>query len=228
MVLEGKDQWIKDPGTGEIQRYADTFSAVTDKDVARAEEVEGQIIDHTKSIEIHYLKLARALSTFNAEKLYLAKGYPTFRAWADSADIPGLSYRTAHNLIRIADEALPILEKHDAMNLLPPVSTMYDLLPILSDENAEEKFIEAAERVQGLTTRDAKQEIRAVRGIEEPYDQVKSSILKARVWRGEDKHRIELWIAAGDRYYQAGTVHIDKRDWPEVESVFDGNYEIVE
>src|SRR6478752_8941544 len=116
LVEQGKDQWQIDQGTGELVRYDNTYDFVKDGDVKRADEVADEIIEHSRTIELHYLKLAQALSTFNSERLYLAKGFPSFRVWAESNEITGLSYRTAHNLLRIADEALPILQRNDAMD----------------------------------------------------------------------------------------------------------------
>lgn len=201
MVEQGKDQWQIDQGTGELVRYDNTYDFVKDGDVKRADEVAEQIIEHSRTIELHYLKLAQALSTFNQERLYLAKGFPSFRTWAESNEISGLSYRTAHNLLRIADEALPILQKNDAMEMLPSVSTMYDLLPILSDDNAEEKFIEAVERVQGLTNRDAKAEIREIRGIDSGSIEKMPTVFSAKVTRGDTYHRLKIYCSDGEEYY---------------------------
>src|SRR5687768_1803667 len=126
---------------GTPERYHDAFASVDEAMIERAAEVQDQILNAAGHLELHYLRLAKGLSTFKREKLYLAVGYESFKEWADSPELKQVGYRVAHDLVRIADEVLPILEKHERIyEKIPPVSTMRDLLPILADENPEQSL----------------------------------------------------------------------------------------
>lgn len=158
--------------SGELETYRDPYGVVSQEDVQAAIDLEQKIINERHAIDVGYLRIALDLAQFNERKLYLARGYPSFRDWTDSPEIR-IGYRLAHDLLRIVNEAIPILEKHDAMDALPSISNMRDLLPILADDNAEEKFIEAAYTVKDLTNREAKDAVRQIRGIQRDYDEKK-------------------------------------------------------
>lgn len=217
---------------GSVERYPDPYKNITKAQIRRAAELEQQILAQTSYLQVSYLRLARALAEFKEEKLYLARGYPTFRAWAESPDLQGLTYRTAHNLVRIANEVIPLLERNNLVDKLPPVSVMYSMLPILSDENAEEKFIEATYQVQGLTHRDAEDRIKEVRGIARPYDEERPALFTARV-ETEYNNRwnyVHIWCNKGnDGYSVTGQtpLMVKKEDWPRLEQIF-RNYITIE
>jgi hypothetical protein len=124
-----------------------------------------------------------------------------------------------------------VLEKHDAMELVPALgmSTMADLLPILNDEDGEEKFVEAAYQVKDLTNKDAKSAIKALRkGEEEPLETEKATIFRAKVRRGEEFHRVEITADNGIDYYKVGVLSIKRRDWSRWEARFGAFVEIVD
>ena len=207
---------------GSMEVYDDRYKQVTDEVVQRAQELEQDIIARGVDLKIGYLRLARSLAEFYNDKLYLARGYPSFHAWAESPEI-GLQYRTAMNLVRIANEAIPILQRNNALELLPSVSTMYDMLPILSDEGAEQKFVLAAQEVQGLTNRDAKQRIKEIRGTAKAYDEELPAIFHAQVKDRGDVHEVFIRCNTGDDMYSLttrGPLIVKKRDWPRLERIF--------
>ena len=208
---------------GELETYRDPYGDVSQQDVADAQALEEKIISQRKAIDVGYLTIALDLATFQERKLYLARGYPTFRAWADSPEL-GVGARLAHDLIRIVNEAIPILERHDALDALPPISNMRDLLPILADANAEEKFVEAAYQVKDLTNREAKDAVRQIRGIERPYDEKQPAIFKAIVVRGESFNAITITCGDGSDYYKVGTLFIKPEHWPRWASRFGDIY----
>lgn len=180
--------------SGELETYRDPYGVVSQEDVQAAMELEQKIINERNAIDVGYLRIALDLAQFSERKLYLARGYPTFRAWADSPEVK-IGARLAHDLLRIVNEAIPILEKYDAMEALPPISNMRDLLPILADNDAEEKFIEAAYTVKDLTNREAKDAIRQIRGIQREYDEKTPAIFQAKVRRGESYHQVTIMSA---------------------------------
>lgn len=216
------DQYMID-GSGELIRYSDPYAAVSEDMVTRFQEVEAEILQRVGLIEANYLHLGRLLSEVKEKKLYLASSLPTFHAWCESPNLSRIGYRSAQRLIQIVNEALPVLEKHDAMDLVPALgmSTMADLLPILNDENGEEKFIEAANEVKDMTNRDAKIAIKALRsGEEEPLERDKPTVFKAKVKLGEEFHRVEVYADSGIDYYKVGTLMIKRRDWSRWEARF--------
>src|SRR5688572_24171200 len=123
----------------ELVAYDNPFKNITEEDAFAAEQLESAILSVAGQISSGYLQIARALHEFKEKKYYLARGYETFKSWADSPNLKGIGYRTMHDLIRIYEEVLPILARHDAMDVLPLVqsSKMRALLPVLGDENGE-------------------------------------------------------------------------------------------
>lgn len=213
--------------SGELERYHDEFANVTPELVYESAALEAQIIHQKSEIEAGYLKIARDLSTFRRKKLYLGRGYGTFRQWAESPEI-GIGYRLVHDLVRIADEAIPILVKHDAIEALPSVSNMRDLLPILADDNSEDKFIEAVYVVKDLTNKEAKAAVREIRGIEQRHDDKLPAVFSASVRRGESFHTVLINCNDGDDYYRVGTLSIKPAHWARWEDRFGRFVEYVE
>src|SRR6478735_9332099 len=155
-----------------MMAYDDTFKDLTPEDHQRAVEFESEILEDFGNLQATTIQIAKKLSDFKRNKVYLALGWNTFDLWADSPRLIGMGKRTARNLIRIADELLPIFDKYDAFEALPTISTMYEMLPMLSHDDAEKKIIDAAYQIQGLTTRDARQVIREARGMEDNPEHV--------------------------------------------------------
>jgi hypothetical protein len=199
---------------GELETYVDPYANVTEERIAEAEKLEAEILNHSAQIDLHYLQVGKLLCEFKEKHLYKERGYDSFRAWANSSDLKNIGYRSAHNLMRIVNEALPILAKRQAMEVLPSVSTMVNLLPILSDENAEDKFIEAVYEVKDLTVNDAKERIRDIRGMGRTIDDERPAIFKAQVTRGDDFHSVRIYCSTGADYYEVGVLNIKTRDWP--------------
>lgn len=210
--------------SGELETYPDPFGNVTQDRIEKAAIIEAEIVQHGAQIDRHYLEIGKLLCEFKEKEYHKERGFESFRSWADSQELRGLGYRAAHNLIRIVNEALPIIARHDAFDALPPVSTMVNLLPILSDDNAEEKFLEAVYAVQDKTVNDAKEIIRDVRGIGRTLDEKRPAIFKARVTRGEQFHRVQVYCSTGDTYYEVGTLNIKPEHWPRWEERFSEHF----
>lgn len=207
---------------GSMEVYDDRYKQVTQEIVQRAQKLEEEIVAQGVNIQVGYLRLARSIAEFYNDKLYLARGYPSFQAWAESPEI-GIQYRTAMNLVRIANEAIPILQRNNVLELLPNVSTMYDMLPILSDEGAEQKFVLAAQEVQGLSARDAKQRIKEIRGTAKPYDEELPAIFHAHVKDRGEYNEVFINCHTGDDTYSLtvrGPLRVKKKDWPRLERIF--------
>lgn len=223
-IQEGKDQFIVDRGSGEMLRFDNTYGNITVEQGQAALDAEQEILQEYGQAQTSYYRLAAKLAEFKTKRLFLARGYSSFGQWADSAELKGIGKRTAYNLVRIAEEALPILEKHGALDALPPLSTMYDMLPILRDENAEEKFVEAAYEVQDKTNHDAKQIIRDIRGLEPKDNDL--TFFKLNVREVDDEFVGTITATSPTDYYVVGNVKIKRKDWPRFEHIVRGYVEI--
>ena len=188
---------------------------VQPEDAAFAEELENGILKMASTISVGYLQIARALNEFDEKKLYKARGYETFKLWANSPNLHGIGYRTARNLIRIYREAVPIFARHDKMDLLPLIQTskMQALLPILGDEDAEDKFIEAAYQIKDKTIKDSYAIIDEIRGKKNKYDESLPTVFSAQVQYGESFHKLRITAIGEDDIYDCGTLNIKARDW---------------
>jgi len=220
-------QWVMEGG--ELVAYADPFKNVTEGDVDAAEQLEQFILAQAGAISKGYLMIGRALSEFKSKKCYLARGFDSFQAWADSPNLMGIGYRTAQDLIRIYEDVLPILAEHDAMDVLPFVqsSKMRAILPMLGDEDAEEKIIDAVYKIKDLTTKDAFAVINEIRGKNDPFDDKMPTVFTAKVMYGESFHKVIITASNNDDVYTVGTIHIKPRDWPRWEDRFGRFIQIV-
>ena len=215
-------QYVID-GSGELVAYADHFKDVTQEDAEYAEALETHIISVAGNVTVGYLQMAKALSEFEEKKYYKARGFESFRAWADSPNLKGIGYRTAHDLIRIYRDILPVLAKHDAMDAMPLIQSgkMRAILPILGDENAEEKIIDAVYTIKDLTTKDSYAAINEIRGKKDSFEEGDlPTIFKAKVLYGESYHKVIITAMAGDDIYQVGMLSIKPKDWPRWEERF--------
>lgn len=207
---------------GSMVAYNNPYDDITVEQVNQAQQIEEEILQKVGLIETSYIQIGALLAKFKEEKLYLAANFASFQLWCESPNLSRIGYRSAMRLIQIVNEALPILAKHDATNLVAELgmSTMADLLPVLNDDNGEEKFIEAANAVVGLTNKDAKQEIKAIRGIEKPIDAEMPLVFRAKVQRGDTFHRVEVRADWGAGEYKAGVLSIRKDHWARWEERF--------
>lgn len=209
----------------EIEVIGDTqlTPALTPAFAKEAAKAEREVQQFHGQLGINYLKFAAVLSNFKRNKYYLGLDFKTFDLWADSPALQGIGWRTARNLIRIVDEAIPLIEKHNMMKLLPSISTMYDLLPILNDENGEDKFIEALQAVQGLATRDAKARIKEIRGIPEKVE-AEGAVFEL-LWeaKGTESKRIKIKCSTPEDMYFVCDGVIQNTEWPQFEALFKGN-----
>lgn len=213
-----------DQGTGEIQVYSDTFGNISEEDIERAQYLEQCILEESAGVEIGYLRMARHLSEFKADNLFLARGFETFRLWADSPDLKRIGYRSAQRLVQIADEAIPMLEKYGLMEQLPPISTLGDLLPLLNDDDGEKKFVEAVKMVEGMSNRDAKRYVREVRGLP-PGLNGDGPTFRAKVTRGETVHKITITCEDGDGdFYEAGKMQVRVKHFAAFEKLFNERF----
>jgi hypothetical protein len=208
--------------SGELVAYSDAFKGITEEDVTKAEILEAEIINAAGQISAGYLKIAKKLHEFKEDKYYLALGYESFRAWADSPNLKGIGYRTAHDLIRIYTDIVPILARHEALDALPFVQSgkMRAILPILGDEDAEQKIIDAVYTVKDLTTKDSYAAINEIRGKKDFYDDDLDTVFKAKVFYGESYHKVIVTAVNNDDVYQVGMLQIKLKDWPRWEQRF--------
>lgn len=205
--------------SGEVETYQDSYGEVTQDDIDSAERLERYILETQSNIEQSFLKIGAALVVFDEERYYLARGMPSLRAWLNSPEFH-LSYRLAMDLMRIARELVPMFPDGTAPEL--PVSTMRELLPLMTEGRTAEEIAGVAEDIQGMTVRDARNHIREVRGIDEPEQ---PTIFRARVEQGEEFHRV--WITRfgddGDIYQLSREpLRIRPRDWSRWQTRFGG------
>jgi hypothetical protein len=79
------------------------------RDVAeQAAIVESAFIDLRKDSARTWVKMAYYLDLMDRDQLFLARGYPSFRAWTTSPEID-FSYRMAHDMLRVKRELIPLL-----------------------------------------------------------------------------------------------------------------------
>lgn len=147
---------------GSLVRYQDNFANVTQQNVEQAELVEQRIVECMGEIRTSYMRLAAYLDLFERERLYLARGYDTFKEWLAEINIGS---RVAYDLLRIVREAIPVLEHKQETAVVDNlnISQMRALLPILKSEG-EDKFVEVAKDVAGRPVRDAYKIIEQAKG----------------------------------------------------------------
>lgn len=195
--------------SGELVTYDDPYASVTEDKIEMANALEQYIVEQDKGIQYTFLKLGAALNKFEDEELYLARGFPTFRSWLMSAQF-SFSYEHATRLQRIVREIVPILGTEN----LPPISTLKEILPMLSEGASEDDIREAVEEVKDLTTKDARARLRELRGIEEKE---RPAIFTAKVQRGESYHRVSITRTGDDgiiyNVTPSGPLTIRPEDW---------------
>lgn len=200
---------------GNLEHYPQIYKD-SPADLAAAEKLEQYILSQQQNIEASFLKMGAALNEFEKQKLYLARGVPSFRIWV--TEYCHFSYEHATRLIRIVRDLVPVLGETES---LPPVSTLKEMLPMLSEGKSPEQIREVLEEVQDLTTKDAKKRIRELRGLEETDSPV---IFKARVTEHADHVSVEIMKVGGDHPSYSvtpkGPMYIRKEDWPRMQDRF--------
>lgn len=176
---------------GSIVEYPDAYK-LSESEISDAERMEQYILAEQRQIKQSFLKIGAALNIFEDQKYYLGRGFPSFRAWLNSPDIE-ISYRLAHDLMRISNELVPKIGMDNIEKI--PVSTLREMLPMLSDGTSDEDLLELVEDVDGLTTRDAKGMIRERRGVKEGIQPV---LFHATVTKGSSYHRVTITRAGED------------------------------
>lgn len=204
-ATETNKEWYQG-ADGSLEFYPDTYQ-IPLADVAASEKMEQFIINEQRNIKMSFLRIGAALNIFDQKKLYLGRGLPSMRAWLESPEIE-ISYRLAHDLMRIAGELLPRIG--DRVENIP-VSTLREVLPMLSDGSGDEAILEILDDVEGLSTRDAKKMIRERRGVETGKPPV---IFHGEVQEGSTFHRIKITRAGDDGdIYEVGTINIRPSDF---------------
>lgn len=152
------------PGSGELEVYPDATAGITTTIADEAAEAEAFIIASIHATEVVYLKLGELMKDFRDRELYRARGYSTFRQWADSADMNRLNYQTANNLIRIVEGLKPIFERGDLNIEDYPMSTLRAMLPLVGDFS-DDDILQVARDAHGLTVKDTNALVKTKRGI---------------------------------------------------------------
>jgi hypothetical protein len=206
---------------GSIEKYDDSFRDVTQDGVDEAEASLQHIHRLVGSIEVAFLELGKALDQFETKKLYLGRGFTSFRQWADSDEL-SIGYNAAHSLIRVVREILPIFQKHNLMDYVPkfPISKMRALLPLMADPNGEDMLVQAVKDGADLTFLDTKALVQEMRGLDKGIDEPDPAIFKAKVTRGDEFHRLTVSCQDGVDYYFVGTLVIKPQHFARWEERF--------
>lgn len=209
-------------GSGELELYPDITKGIDQETVEYADKMEKYIIYMLGTIRTGSLNVGHALVMFRDNEYYRARGYDTFDAWADSPEL-GLGRQTAKYLMRIVENIVPVLENEGLDPDEYPTSTLRAMLPLLTEEDAENKILEAAYAVKDLTTKDANAIIREMRGV----DNTEPAIVKAYVTMGDSTHKINamLWRPDGT-FVKLGTWYVPVEDYARVEQLFGRHVEV--
>jgi hypothetical protein len=205
-------------GTGELIAYDDPFKNVT-KDLAEvAQKAEDEIRQTKDTIEVEFLRLSYMLDEFDRQGLYLARGYETMKAWAESPEIE-LSWRVTQDLIRIGREVLPLLKEsygdsdraHRAI-VEAGVSKVRAALPLLRDGDKNEDFIEIIEAAPSLPWNDVRNEVKERRGMARALDETFPVLFRAEIKLYDEHANIRVFAIDGTTTDQLGTLRI-RREW---------------
>jgi hypothetical protein len=193
--------------SGELERYEDNYN-VDSETALKAQHLEEYIIEQQSNIETSFLKIGAALVQFDSDQLWRARGMPSFRAWASGPELH-FSYAHATRLMRIVRDLIPRLGEIPTTS----VSTLTEMLPMLSNGSTDEDIQQAYEDIQGLTTRDAKIHLQELRGITQAPRPV---IFSARVRQTERWNYVDVTRQGDDDTYlvtKKGPLEIKPSDW---------------
>lgn len=217
-------------GTGELERYPDATVGISEALADEAAEAEAIILGSIHATEVVYLRLGELMADFEERELYKARGYASFRQWADSADMNRLNYQTAQNLIRIHKGLKPIFERGDLNIEDYPMSALRALLPLLGDYT-DDDILQVARDVHGLTVKDTNAVVKEKRGIKQYPEPV---VFKARVQRMDIENKHENYrftvacIRADGSVYSMGPQQIvNHRDYAALKKFYGRHIEEV-
>lgn len=216
-----KNTFTQVGGDGALETYNDPFAIVTEEMQKQAQEIEQRVLETNGKVTGSYLRMARDLSTFKANKLYLARGFESFQAWGESPELAQVGWRTMYDLVRIADEVLPMMERNNLLDEIPSISNLYALLPILNDDDGEEKFLKALAAIKGQSVRDAKETIREIRGISGKESKTQATYFNFRVDNQTEDYKKGVLLSGlgGETAYEMGTLRIAAKDWAAFEKM---------
>lgn len=214
-ITPGTQSYIDSDGS--LVTVPDAHANVTPDDIIEADRLEEAVLRCMGEIKISYIRLAAYLDEFENKNLYLAKGYTDFWSWVGSAEI-NIGSRVARDLLRIAREALPVLQASNSMDVIDGlnISTMRSLLPMLNQ--GEDKFVEASREVSGLTVKDAYEKIKEIRG-----KPPKNVYLKAFLDINQGMYRLEFIHMTDIETHNLGTLVMTKEQFSEFSKLFHGD-----
>lgn len=204
---------------GELIAYDDPFKNVTNDLAEVAQKAEDEIRQTKDTIEVEFLRLSYLLDEFDERGLYLARGYETMKAWAESPEIE-LSWRVTQDLIRIRREVIPLLKEsyygdadraHRAV-VEAGVSKVRAALPLLRDKDKTEDFIEVIEAAPNLPWNDVRNEVKERRGLARPLDEPIPVLFRAEVKMYDEHANIRVFAIDGTTTEQLGTLRI-RKEW---------------
>lgn len=212
--------------TGGLVGYADHFKHVTQEDAANAVEWENKILTAKVEIEAGFLKLCYMLDIFDRERFYLARGYETMKAWAESPEIE-LSWRVVQDLIRIKREAIPALEATvgddgtvERMILQAGISKVRAALPLLSDETTKDDFAEVIDLAPQMPWNDVRQEVKERRGLALAVGEQRPVLFKGAITVYDDHATITIYAIDGTTSESIGKLRVKKLWLPRFEERF--------
>lgn len=212
-------QWIVD-SDGSLVPFHDPYKNITPADAAMAKQAEIAIIGTKQDIERNFLKLAYLVDIFEANKLYKGCGWETMRDWATSPEIE-LSWRVVQDLLRVRREVVPILteqvgteEQAQEVLVSAGISKARAILPLLRDEGGEEMVVDLVERAPQMTWNDVRNEVKRLRGIEQPIDARFPALFRAKAKQGDEFTRLEISVTDGGTTERCGVLTIRNQFMP--------------
>lgn len=212
--------------TGSLVGYPDPFRYVTEKDAANAVEWEHKILGAKIEIEAGFLKLCYLLDGFDSEKMYLARGYETMKAWAESPEIE-LSWRVVQDLLRIKREAIPVLEATvgddgtvERMILHAGISKVRAALPLLSDASTKDDFAQVIDLAPSMPWNDVRQEVKERRGLAAVVGEQRPVLFKGSITLYDDHATITIYAIDGTTSESIGKLRVRKHWLPRFEERF--------
>lgn len=195
--------------TGEIEVYQDAYANITEENINSIQGFTDYIHEQENTIGGSFLKIGAALLEVEKGQLYKAAGLPSMAVWMQSEKFH-MSYEHGTRLMRIVRDLVPVL----GVDNLPSVSTLKELLPMVSEGATPEQIREAAEEVSELTIKDAKARLREIRGLEEkPRATLFKAIVDTR--NGGNYITIKRYGEDGNNYdvTERGPIWIRSDDW---------------
>lgn len=205
---DAKEFFIDSNGT--LVEYPDPYKNVSETDVQDLQGFEQFIIEQQDNIKGSFLRIGAALIEIDKRELYKAAGVSTMKQWMESTDFD-FSYEHGTRLMRIVRDLVPII----GVEKLPPISTLKEVLPMLTEGFDADEIREAVAEVTELNTKDAQRRLRELRGV---VQKESPATFRARVVTGEVFNRV--WVTCysegGDIYDVTPKAHpltIKPKDW---------------